>query len=89
MEYYSDALIDTSAISKTIASVVTGTTWSSAGSRRDLPLLEFLDFCSLVEGIVLHDRLIAIKPIAGKVRCTLLSRQKTTQFKIVPAQVTS
>jgi len=30
------------------------------------PLLEFLDFCSLAEGIVLHDRLIAIKPAAGR-----------------------
>jgi hypothetical protein len=36
------------------------------------PLLEFLDFCSLVEGIVLHDRLIAIKPAAGRLPQTRL-----------------
>jgi hypothetical protein len=68
MAYYSDALVDTSAIYKTIASVITCSTWASQGLSRDAPLMEFLDFCSLVEGIVLHDHLIAIKSAAGKTR---------------------
>jgi hypothetical protein len=68
MAYYSDAVVDTSAIHKTIASVITCSTWTSKGLSRTAPLMEFLDFCSLVEGIVLHDHLIAIKSEAGKTR---------------------
>ncbi len=47
--YYSDALVDFSGFGKTIGDL------SSSFS-----LLEFLDYCAVLEGIVLHDRLIVI-----------------------------
>jgi hypothetical protein len=48
-EHFSDAIVDFSGFSKTIGDL-----------QSSFSLLEFLDYCSVMEGIVLHDRLIAV-----------------------------
>lgn len=47
--FTSDALVDYSGLSKTVADI-----------QRGFSLVEFLDACALVEGIVLHDRLLVV-----------------------------
>ena len=47
--HYSDALVDYSGLSKTLGGLV-----------HSFSLLEFLDLCAILEGIVLHDRLVVV-----------------------------
>lgn len=48
-EYYSDAVVDFSGFGKTIGDL-----------QSSFSLLEFLDYCAIMEGLVLHDRLIVV-----------------------------
>ncbi len=47
--HYSDALVDYSGLSKTLGDL-----------GHSFSLLEFLDLCAVLEGIVLHDRLVVV-----------------------------
>ncbi|MBF0378258.1 MAG: hypothetical protein HQK72_12360 [Desulfamplus sp.] len=55
-EYLNEALVDYSGIAKTVNDLLSRFT-----------ILQFLDFCSLVEGIVLYDRLIMVGGVNSKV----------------------
>lgn len=76
--FYSDALVDYSGLSKTLGDLGHG-----------FSLLEFLDLCAVLEGIVLHDRLVVVggesllsNPVetqAARVRQLPISRHMASQ----------
>ena len=55
-QYLSEALVDYSGIGKTVNDLL-----------GRFSILQFLDFCSLIEGVVLYDRLIMVGGVANRV----------------------
>ncbi len=78
--HYSDALVDYSGLSKTLGDL-----------GHSFSLLEFLDLCAVLEGIVLHDRLVVVGSdslISGPVE-TQPSQQSAPSPQALPRVVRS